>query len=589
MKAGANGSRVAAAKGVAFSKSPVLAVRLPDWRSRVVLFVLFAAFFALAGRALWLQGVSNQFLQKQGASRYERTLELPATRGKIFDRNGIVLASSLPVKAVWAIPEDVLNSPRPKLRELAQLLDLPEADLLKKLDSDRTFVYLKRQVEMDVIAKIEKLGIDGIDTRKEYKRYYPQGEVMAHIVGFTNVEDVGQEGIELAQQKNLVGKTGSRRVIKDRLGRIVEDVGLSREPHDGKDLTLSVDSKLQYIAFNSIKDAVEKFHAKAGAALVLDVHTGEVLALANWPTYNPNDRSRLTGEQLRNRVITDTFEPGSTLKPFTVALALDKGLIKPTTLFDTGNGRYQTGGHTIRDTHPHGVIDVTTIIQKSSNIGTTKISEMLSAQEMWEMFTKVGFGQAPRYGFPGAAAGRVRPYKSWRTVAKANMSFGQGISMSLLQLAHAWLIFARDGDVIPLSFQKVTEKPVGQQIISPKTAAQVRTMVESVVSPQGTASQAQVAGYRVGGKTGTAQKVINGRYSQTHYVGNFVGIAPMSNPRFVIAVMIDDPSGPFHTGGAVAAPTFAALAANALRAANVPPDSTVTDIIIPEHPLEESN
>ena len=589
MKAGTNGSRVAAAKGVAFSKSPVLAVRLPDWRSRVVLFVLFAAFLALAGRALWLQGVSNRFLQKQGASRYERTLELPATRGKIFDRNGIVLASSLPVKAVWAIPEDVLDSPRPKLRELAQLLDLPEADLLKKLDSDRTFVYLKRQVEMDVIAKIEKLGIDGIDTRKEYKRYYPQGEVMAHIVGFTNVEDVGQEGIELAQQKNLVGQTGSRRVIKDRLGRIVEDVGLSREPHDGKDLTLSVDSKLQYIAFNSIKDAVEKFHAKAGAAVVLDVHTGEVLALTNWPTYNPNDRSHLTGEQLRNRVITDTFEPGSTLKPFTVALALDKGLIKPTTLFDTGNGRYQTGGHTIRDTHAHGVIDVTTIIQKSSNIGTTKISEMLSAQEMWEMFTKVGFGQAPRYGFPGAAAGRVRPYKSWRTVAKANMSFGQGISMSLLQLAHAWLIFARDGDVIPLSFQKVTEKPVGQQIISPKTAAQVRTMVESVVSPQGTASQAQVAGYRVGGKTGTAQKVINGRYSQTHYVGNFVGIAPMSNPRFVIAVMIDDPSGPFHTGGAVAAPTFAALAANALRAANVPPDSTVTDIIIPEHPLEESN
>ncbi|NIA55379.1 penicillin-binding protein 2 [Massilia sp. TW-1] len=589
MKAGTSASRVAAAKGVAFSKSPVLAVRLPDWRSRVVLFVLFSAFLALAGRALWLQGVSNRFLQKQGASRYERTLELPATRGKIFDRNGIVLASSLPVKAVWAIPDDVKESSSAKLRELAQLLDMPQAELLKKLDSDRTFVYLKRQVEMDVIARIEKLGIDGIDTRKEYKRYYPQGDVMAHIVGFTNVEDVGQEGIELAQQKNLVGQTGSRRVIKDRLGRIVEDVGLSREPHDGKDITLSVDSKLQYIAYNSVKDAVEKFHAKAGAAVVLDVHTGEVLALTNWPTYNPNDRSHLTGEQLRNRVITDTFEPGSTLKPFTVALALDKGLIKPTTLFDTGNGRYQTGGHTIRDTHPHGVIDVSTIIQKSSNIGTTKISELLTAQDMWEMFTKVGFGQAPRYGFPGAAAGRVRPYKSWPIVAKANMSFGQGISMSLLQLAHAWLIFARDGDIIPLSFQKVTDKPVGQQIISAKTAAQIRTMVESVVSPQGTAAQAQVAGYRVGGKTGTAQKVINGRYSQTHYVGSFAGIAPMSNPRFIIAVMIDDPSGPFHTGGAVAAPTFAALAANALRAANVPPDSTVTDIIIPEHPLEESN
>jgi cell division protein FtsI (penicillin-binding protein 3) len=532
--------------------------------------------------------VSKQFLQKQGASRYERTLELPATRGKIFDRNGLVLASSLPVKAVWAIPEDVLKSPPAKLRELARLLDMPYADMMKKLDSDRTFVYLKRQVEMDVIAKIEKLDIDGLDTRKEYKRFYPQGEVMAHMVGFTNVEDVGQEAMELAQQKSLVGQTGSRRVIKDRLGRIVEDIGLSREPHDGKDLTLSVDSKLQYIAFNSIKEAVDKFHAKAGAAVVLDVHTGEVLALANWPTYNPNDRSHLTGEQLRNRVITDTFEPGSTLKPFTVALALDKGLVKPTTLIDTGPGRYLTGGHTIRDTHPHGVIDVSTVIQKSSNIGTTKISEMMSAQDMWEMFTKVGFGQAPRFGFPGAVAGRVRPYKSWRTVEKANMSFGQGISMSLLQLAHAWLIFARDGDVIPLSFQKTGDKPVGQQVISPRTAAQMRTMVETVVGPGGTAAQAQVAGYRVGGKTGTAQKIVNGRYSQSHYIGSFVGIAPMSNPRFIIAVMIDDPAGAIHTGGGVAAPTFATLAANALRAENIPPDSTVTDIIIPEHPLEES-
>ncbi|WP_296946229.1 penicillin-binding protein 2 [uncultured Massilia sp.] len=589
MKTGTQGARVAAGKGVAFTKSPVLAVRLPDWRSRVVLFVLFAAFAALACRALWLQGVSDQFLQKQGASRYMRTQELPATRGKIFDRNGTVLASSLPVKSVSAFTEDIKGTPPEKLHELATLLDLPEAELLRKLASDRSYVYLKRQVEMDVIAKIEKLGIDGLDMRKEYKRFYPQGEVMAHMVGFTNVEDVGQEAMELAQQKSLVGQPGSRRVIKDRLGRIVEDVGLSREPHDGKDLHLAVDSKLQYIAFNSIKEAVEKFHAKAGAAVVLDVHTGEVLALTNWPTYNPNDRSRLTGEQLRNRVITDTFEPGSTLKPFTVALALDKGLIKPSTLIDTGNGRYFTGGHPIRDTHPHGVIDIGTIIQKSSNIGTTKVSEMLSAQEMWEMFTKVGFGQAPRFGFPGAAAGRVRPYKSWRIVEKANMSFGQGISMSLLQLAHAWLIFAREGDIIPLSFQKTTEKPVGQQIISPKTAAQMRTMVESVVGPGGTASLAQVAGYRVGGKTGTAQKVINGRYSQTRYVGNFVGIAPMSNPRFVIAVMIDDPSGPLHTGGSVAAPTFAKLAANALRADNIPPDSTVTDIIIPEHPLEESN
>ncbi|MCS0588926.1 peptidoglycan D,D-transpeptidase FtsI family protein [Massilia norwichensis] len=584
-------SRVAASKGVAFSKSPVLAVRLPDWRSRVVLFVLFAAFAALAGRAVWVQVADNKFLQEQGANRYMRTQELPATRGKIFDRNGMVLASSLPVKSVSIFTDDYKANPASNetVRELASLLEMPESELRKKLNSERSYVYLKRQVEMDAVAKIEKLGIDGLDTRKEYKRYYPQGEVMAHMVGFTNVEDVGQEAMELAQQKSLAGQPGSRRVIKDRLGRIVEDVGMSREPHDGKDLTLSVDSKLQYIAFNSIKNAVEKFQAKAGAAVVLDVHTGEVLALANWPTYDPNNRSHLTGEQLRNRVITDTFEPGSTFKPFTVALALDKGLITPKTLIDTGNGRYMVTGKPIRDTHPHGVIDIGTIIQKSSNIGTTKISQMMSAQEMWEMFTKVGLGQAPRFGFPGAVAGRVRPYKSWRPVEQANMSFGQGLSMSLLQLARAYMIFARDGDMIPLSFQKVTEKPVGQQIISPKTAAQMRVMLESVVSPEGTASKAQVAGYRVGGKTGTAQKVIDGRYSQSRYVGNFVGVAPMSNPRFVIAVMIDDPRGPFHTGGAVAAPTFAALAANALRAENVPPDSTVTDIIIPEHPIEESD
>ena len=596
MKRGGNGAngtrtaapRVAASKGVAFSTSPVLAVRLPNWRSRVVLFALFAAFAALAGRALWLQAMSTGFLQQQGKSRYERVLELPATRGKIMDRNGQVLASSLPVKAVWAIPDDVLAEPPAKLRALATLLDMPEADLRKKLDSDRSFVYLKRQVEMDVIDQINKLGIDGLDTRKEYKRFYPQGEVMTHLVGFTSVEDVGQESMELAQQKTLVGATGSRRVIKDRLGHIVEDVGLSKDPHDGRDLTLSVDSKLQYIAFTSIKDAVQKFNAKAGAAVVLDVHTGEVLALANWPSYNPNDRSKLTGEQLRNRVITDTFEPGSTLKPFTVALALDTQRITPNTLFDTTtSGRFVVGDHTIRDTHPHGVIDVTTIIQKSSNIGVSKMALAMPPQEMWEMFTKSGFGQAPRFGFPGAVAGRVRPYKAWRPVEQANMAFGHGISVSLLQLARSYMIFARDGDIIPLSFQKVTENPIGQQVISAKTAAEMRVMLETVVNPGGTATQAQVAGYRVGGKTGTAQKLVNGRYSQTKYIGSFAGIAPMSNPRFIIAVMVDEPTGAIHTGGGVAAPTFAALAASALRAANVPPDSTVTEIITPEHPLEE--
>jgi len=583
-----SGARVAASKGVAFSKSPVLAVRLPDWRSRLVLFVLFASFAALAVRAVWLQGVSNQFLQKQGKSRYERTLELPATRGRILDRNGAVLASSLPVRAVWAIPEDVLNSPPEKIRALARLLDMPEADLRKKLDSDRSFVYLKRQVEMPIIAEIEKLKIDGIDTRKEYKRFYPQGEVMTHLVGFTNVEDKGQEGMELQHQKTLMGVAGSRRVIKDRLGHIAEDLGMFREPHQGRDLTLSVDSKLQYIAFTSIKNAVEKFNAKAGAAVVLDVRTGEVLALANYPTYNPNDRSKLTGEQLRNRVITDTFEPGSTIKPVTIALGLETGRITPDTVFDNNPGYMTITGRRIRDTHNYGVQTVSGIIQKSSNMGAVKVAQLIPQQEMWEMYTKLGFGQAPRYGFPGAAAGRVRPWKTWRPIEYANMAFGHGLSVSLLQMARSYMIFARNGDIIPLSFLKVDEEPVGQQIISPKTAAQVRTMLESVVSPEGTASKAQVAGYRVGGKTGTAEKIVNGRYSRTNNIGYFAGIAPMSKPRFIIAVMVDDPSGALRTGGSVAAPTAADLFASALRAASVPPDSSITDIIIPEDPIEES-
>ncbi|RZT04044.1 cell division protein FtsI (penicillin-binding protein 3) [Duganella sp. CF402] len=577
-----NTSRVAASKGVAFSKSPVLAVRLPTWRSRVVLFVLFAAFAALAGRALWLQGLSTQFLQKQGEIRYARTLELPATRGKITDRDGQVLASSVPVKAIWAIPDDVQEAPPAKLKQLAKLLDMSDAELQKKLDSDRSFVYLKRQVEQDVADQITKLGIEGIQTRKEYKRFYPQGEVTTHVVGFTNVEDQGQESMELAQQKTLQGIPGSRRVIKDRLGRIVEDIESVREPHDGKDLTLSIDSKIQYIAFTQIKDAVEKFKAKAGAAVVLDVHTGEVLALANWPTYNPNDRSKLTGEQLRNRVMTDTFEPGSSMKPFPVAMALDAKKITPHTMFDTGPGSMVIGDRVIHDTHPHYMIDVQTIIQKSSNIGTTKIAFGMPAQDLWEMFTKLGFGQQPKWGFPGAVAGRVRPYKLWRPIEHANMSFGQGISVSLIQLARAYMVLARDGDIIPLSFQKVNEAPHGTQVISPKTAAQMREMLEMVTLPGGSAVKAQVPGYRVGGKTGTAQKFIGGRYSHTKYIGNFVGMAPMSDPRFIIAVMIDEPGGAVTYGGDVAGPVFSALAAQALRAKNVAPDSDLTHIIIPE-------
>lgn len=580
-------TRTAAAKGVPFSKNPVLQVKLSSWRSRFVLFTLFAAFLTLAGRALWLQGISTEFLQKQGASRYARTLELPATRGKITDRNGQVLASSVPVKAFWAIPEDVLESSKEQLRSLAALLGMSEGDLREKLDSDRTFVYLKRQVEQETADKIIKLGINGIDTRKEYKRFYPEGEVMAHVVGFTNVEDIGQDGMELAAQKTLVGKTGSRRVIKDRLGHIVEDIGAIREPHDGRDLTLSIDRKIQYIAFSQLKEMVDKTRAKAGGVVVLDVKTGEVLALANLPTYNPNDRSVLTGAQLRNRVMTDTFEPGSTLKPFTIALALETKRVTPNTVFQTSPGRMTIGTATIGDAHAHGLLTVAQIIQKSSNIGTAKIALQMPAQEMWETFTTVGFGQQPKFGFPGAVAGRVRPYKSWRPIEQATMSYGHGISVSLIQLARSYMIFARDGEMIPLTFQKSLEAPVAQRVISAQTARQMRAMLETVVSHEGTAPKAQVPGYRVGGKTGTAYKIVGGKYV-SKYVASFVGFAPASNPRIIIAVMVDEPSNGQHYGGDVAAPVFSAVAVNALRALNVTPDSEVTNIIIPTDGAKES-
>lgn len=581
-----HGKRSAAGKGVPFSSSPLLAVNLPMWRSRLALFLIFAAFFALIVRALWLQGMTTEFLQKQGANRYARTLELSATRGKITDRDGQVLASSIPVKAVWAIPEDVLDADGEKIAALAGLLSMSEVELRTKLDSDRQFVYLKRQVEQETSDKILALGIPGVETRKEYKRFYPEGEVMAHVVGFTNVEDKGQEGIELASEKNLAGKTGSRRVIKDRLGRIVEDIESVREPHDGKDLTLSIDSKIQFIAYTHLKEAIEKHKAKAGGAVVLDVNTGEVLALVNLPTYNPNDRSVLTGAQLRNRVMTDTFEPGSTMKPFTIALALETGRVTPETTVQTGAGAMMIGTQTITDTHSNGLLSVGQVLQRSSNIGTAKLALQMPSQEMWEMFTSVGIGQQPKFGFPGAVAGRLRNFKTWKPIEQATMSYGYGLTVSLMQIARAYMIFARNGDTIPLSFQQTDEIQTGTRIISEKTALQVRAMLEAATQPGGgTGTLARIPGYRVAGKTGTAHKLEGGKYVNK-YVGDFVGFAPVSKPRVIVAVMIDEPSTGGHFGGTVAGPVFAAIMSNVLRSLNVVPDSSVMNII-PDNSVQE--
>ena len=567
-----------ASKGVQFSSSPVLSVRLPMWRSKLVVFLLFMAFVALAGRAFWIQGPGNAFYQKQGESRYQRTIELPATRGKIFDRNGLVLATSLPVKAIWAIPEAVPEDLAPdKLDALATLLSMTQKELRLKFAEDKHFVYVKRQVPLDVAVKVAALDIPGIYQRKEYKRFYPEGEITAHLIGFTNVEDEGQEGVELGEQRKLVGKPGSRRVIKDRMGRTVEDVDELAVPRDGTDLSLSIDSKIQYIAYTALKAAVEKSKAHAGAALVIDVRTGEVLALVNYPTYNPNDRSRLTGDQLRNRILTDTFEPGSIMKPFTISLALDLHRVTPNTIVNTSPGRFTLDGATITDDSNFGVLTVSGVIQKSSNIGATKIAMQLRPEEMWNMYTSIGLGQAPKIGFPGAVAGRLRPWKSWRRIEQATMSYGYGLSASLFQLAHAYTAIAHDGELVPVTIYKGNGQPaIGPQVFTAATTREVRSMLELVVAPGGTSPEAAVPGYRVGGKSGTAYKHIpRGGYDKSKYRASFVGMAPMSAPRIVVAVSVDEPTAGSHFGGAVSGPVFSQIAGDTLRALNVPPDMPV--------------
>lgn len=554
------------------ARSPLLVDRLPIWRARLLLGLLLAGFAVLIGRAFYLQGIQKEFLIGKGEARYERVIEMPATRGRILDRHGTVLAVSTPVKSVWAIPEDAKLSPA-ETRQLARLLGLEVRDLTRKLASERDFVYLKRQIPPDLAAQIAALKLPGIHFQNEYRRYYPAGEVTAHLLGFTGAEDRGQEGIELALDALLAGKPGSRRVIKDRRGQIVEDVESIRAPQDGQDVTLSIDAKLQYLAYSHLKQAVAEHRAKAGGIVMLDAKSGEILALANLPAYNPNNRRRLSGAQLRNRAFTDSFEPGSTFKPFAVALALDKGKVRFDTPIQTAPGKLTIGPATIHDARPHGVLTVAQVIQKSSNVGVSKMALELPAQEMWAMFDKLGFGQPTRIGFPGEAGGRLRPWKHWRPIEQATMSYGHGIAVTLIQLARAYQVFARNGDLLPLSLTRVETTPaVGLRVFSEQTAKEMRAMLEMVVQPGGTAPKAQVPGYRVAGKTGTALKLEGGGYVNK-YVAAFVGFAPASDPRLIVAVMIDEPSAGKYYGGDVAAPVFAAVMGSALRALGVAPDA----------------
>ncbi len=562
-------------RGHRFTESPLLELALQGWRSRTVGLLLIAAFMVLIGRSFYLQVINNDFLQEKGDSRYRRDIEVSASRGKITDRNGDMLAVSTPMKAVWAIPGDARTMSRDQKQQLATLLDMAVRELDGKIASEKTFVYVKRQVPPETADRIAAMKLPGVHQEKEYRRYYPTGDMTAHIVGFTGVDDKGLEGVELAFQNSLLGHPGSRSVIKDRRGQIVEDIGSMKPPMDGKEVRLALDSKIQYLAYSHLKSAIESHKAKAGGAVVIDGRTGEILALVNWPTYNPNNRQHLSGAQLRNRAITDTFEPGSVMKPFTAAMALERGKVRFDTIINCAPGRMTIGTATIADAHPHGALTVAQVIQKSSNVGTVKMALNFSPKEMWEMYDSVGFGQAPNLGFPGEVTGRLRPWKNWRPIEQATMSYGHGISISLIQLARAYTVFAHDGEMLPLSLLRLDDTAVrGIRIFSPQTIREVRAMLEMAVQPEGTAPKARVPGYRVGGKTGTAYKVEGGSYVKK-YIASFVGVAPISDPRLVVAVMIDEPGGRSHYGGDVAGPVFSQIMGGALRTMGVPPDAVV--------------
>ncbi|MEO6928273.1 MAG: penicillin-binding protein 2 [Casimicrobiaceae bacterium] len=553
-------------------------VRLPGSRAAFLFAALALAFAVLAARALYLQWFDNVFLQERGAARYSREVELPAHRGRIVDRFGSPLAISTPVKSLWAFPQQFDATPA-QLAALARVLDTSPALLSKRVASADDFVYLAKEVSPETAARALALNIRGLNDENAYRRYYPGGEVTSHLIGFTGDHDAGQEGMELAQQPWLAGIPGSRRVIVNRRGDAVEDVASIRAPQEGRDLALSIDSRLQYLAFRELKNAVEANKAKAGGIVILDVHTGEILALANWPAYNPNNRDRMARDRMRNRALTDVFEPGSTMKPFTIAAALDIGKVRPDTLIDTNGGVMTIGSATIHDAHREGTLTVSQVIQKSSNIGAAKIALSMSPDTMWHALSEAGFGTIAHTGFPGEVSGRLRPAKTWKPIEQATISYGNGISVNLVQLAHAYTIFATDGELAPITLLKTDAAVAGHRVIKAETAAEVRHMLETVTQPGGTAPRAQIAGYRVAGKTGTAHKLENHVYVNK-YVASFVGFAPVSNPRLVVAVMIDEPAGDYY-GGGVAAPVFSSVMGAALRMLGVPTDAPLDNVVLP--------
>ncbi|MCY7314282.1 MAG: penicillin-binding protein 2 [Rubrivivax sp.] len=583
-------------RSVNYATSPLLASKTPLWRSRLVVMLVGLAFLALLGRAVHLQILNTDFYQAQGEKRFVHREPLPASRGRILDRNGLALASSVALPSVQ-VETQTFSADADARKQFARHLGISPLELAERLDGTSGTVMLKRHIEEPAWAQIKALGLKGVREVREYKRRYPEGEAAAHVVGFTDPDGKGIAGMELVFDAALTGQAGQRTVVRDRLGRVVEDVGDQTLPVHGNDVLLAIDSKVQFFAWQRLRDAVQQHGALGGSAVVLDVNTGEVLALANYRSEAAMRaaRSRL----LRNSALADTFEPGSTMKPFTAALALERGPWTPTTRIDTAPGRIVIAGAPISDAHPHGVLSVAEVIQKSSNVGTVKMAMQMPAREMWELYTAIGLGQRPPIDFPGAAAGRLRPYKTWRPVEQATMSYGYGLSTSLFQLARAYTVFARDGELIPLTLLRpesdaataaaggllpvvlrdasgAAAAPVpGQRVISAATAQAVREMLRMAAGPGGTAPKAQALGYSVAGKTGTARKHEGKGYAQGKYLSFFVGLAPANRPRIVVAVMLDEPSRGSYFGGDVAAPVFSQVVQQTLRMMNVAPDLDV--------------
>lgn len=557
-----------------------LTAKLPGWRAAVLFGLLLLGLAGMMGRGVYLQGIHNDFLQAKGNARYSRVIEVSAHRGMLTDRNGEPLAVSTPVESVWVSPADV-DADNQQIKKLAQALAMSVDEVKARLsETTRDFVYLKRQLPPNEAEKVVGLNLAGVSLQREYRRFYPAAEETAQLLGFTGQDDNGQEGLELALQASLAGKPGEQRVIKDRRGRIVEEAGSLHPPKHGGDIALSIDSKVQHLAYRELKAAVEQHHAKAGAVVVLDSRTGEVLAMANYPGYNPNNREHVSVSAMRNRAVTDQFEPGSTLKPFTVASALEHGKVTPNTVINTEHGVYTVGNKQIHDTHPEATLTVTQVIQKSSNVGAAKMALMLPPETLWQSLSDSGFGEHTGSEFPGEAAGKLREANTWRPIEQATMSYGHGISVNLLQLARAYTVFANEGELKPISLQKLAAPAIGKKILSDRTAHNLRDMMELVVMPGGTAPLAQVAGYRIAGKTGTAHKLEGGHYSNK-YVASFVGLAPASSPRLIIAVMIDEPNNGVYYGGLVAAPVFSQIAGATLHLLNVPNDAPLDNVIAP--------